>query len=524
MAQATESNGDHGAPAAEQLERAWSLRDSDPRRSEHLLSVAPGERAARAVVEGLLCFRRGEPAAALDHAVVANRLLASRPAGTWHHRLAGLLAAIHLDVGLFAAALDQLHQASALAEEMDDRAGVFDCHHRMGELLRVMHDHDGAAASLALAERYLDGSEERAAWLSVGRATLLAAKGDWGQAHHLVADAADASPPPEALTAAMHARAVLAASAAQLDRVDLARRALGAAVELASTVDRPVYGLLAIEAMLELRQGNLDAAQRLAKAAADAYRAADRRPPSHLAQLQADLAAAAGDYHTAHDVLRAAQDESIDRSARFRTKGRELQRFGHTSELRRQAEALKRVNEQLASSNRALLRLNHHVVELSARDPLTGLYNRRQLFLEAGVLLRLARRHGRPLSVAMVDIDRFKAVNDRYFHSTGDTVLREVGTLLTGGVRDSDLVGRYGGDEFVLLLPEVPRAGAAVLCERVRHSIASHGWDRVANGLGVTVTIGIAEAAEGESAEELLHRADERLYLAKSLGRNRVAS
>ena len=294
--------------------------------------------------------------------------------------------------------------------------------------------------------------------------------------------------------------------------------------ELNRDLDRSDPGLLHVDAKLALAAGDHTAAKQLASASADGFRSGDRRTPSEVTALLCGLATAVDDHRTAYELLREAEREQTDRAARYRALTSPPHLVGHATELRRQTASLKRSNAKLAASNRELRQLNDQAVELSARDPLTGLYNRRQLFLEVGLLLRLARRHGRPLSVAMVDIDRFKSVNDRYFHSTGDTVLEEVARLLSGGVRDSDLVGRYGGDEFVLLLPEVPKSGAAVLCERVRDTVARHDWSALADGLAVTVTIGIAEASAGESVEELLHRADQRLYLAKSLGRNQVAT
>jgi diguanylate cyclase (GGDEF)-like protein len=155
-------------------------------------------------------------------------------------------------------------------------------------------------------------------------------------------------------------------------------------------------------------------------------------------------------------------------------------------------------------------------------DPLTGLANRRFILTQLGGLVSGARRHGRALSIAVIDIDHFKAVNDRYGHPAGDEVLAAVTAALRGCLRAEDQLGRLGGEEFLALFPDADAGAAAVaarkLCAEVaRTSVAYEGEE-----LGVTVSIGWA-AWEGERPEELLRRADDALYAAKDRGRDRVA-
>ena len=154
-------------------------------------------------------------------------------------------------------------------------------------------------------------------------------------------------------------------------------------------------------------------------------------------------------------------------------------------------------------------------------DPLTGLSNRRFILTQLGGLVSGARRHGRALSVAIVDIDAFKAVNDRYGHAAGDRVLAAVTAALRGRLRAEDQLGRLGGEEFLALLPDADDAAAAVAAGKLCAEVARTKISYEGNDLGVTVSVGWAEWG-GEPANGLLRRADAALYEAKALGRDRA--
>lgn len=162
----------------------------------------------------------------------------------------------------------------------------------------------------------------------------------------------------------------------------------------------------------------------------------------------------------------------------------------------------------------------------ASRDSLTGLLNRRQF---DRVIEQAIGKAGiaNPLSVLMVDIDHFKKFNDEFGHPTGDSVLRLVASAMTQSVRDTDLVSRYGGEEFAIILPNTSLAHAVEVGERIRSSVMSRKLKRRSTGevLGVvTVSTGAALFHAGETSRELTERADECLYLAKSTGRNRTCS
>ncbi|MFC1748687.1 diguanylate cyclase [Pseudomonadota bacterium] len=162
--------------------------------------------------------------------------------------------------------------------------------------------------------------------------------------------------------------------------------------------------------------------------------------------------------------------------------------------------------------------------EMATHDGLTGLLNRRQFNLILQESIDRQARYGRPVSLAMIDIDHFKRVNDTYGHPAGDAVLVELAKRLARQARAIDRVCRYGGEEFVVLLPETDAAGASVFAQRLCDAMATEQWE-LGNGTQITVTVSIGIASCPEHASEplaLLTAADKALYTAKETGRNRI--
>jgi diguanylate cyclase (GGDEF)-like protein len=159
---------------------------------------------------------------------------------------------------------------------------------------------------------------------------------------------------------------------------------------------------------------------------------------------------------------------------------------------------------------------------MALRDSLTGLPNRRAFFQRASRSIDEALISATPASVLMIDLDHFKAVNDRHGHDVGDRVLRDFSTVLVGAARAADLPARLGGEEFGLFLPGTDANGALLVAERLLAALR----DRSAVSAGASVTlsasIGVAELMPGDSLESLLKRADEALYAAKANGRGRA--
>jgi diguanylate cyclase (GGDEF)-like protein len=175
----------------------------------------------------------------------------------------------------------------------------------------------------------------------------------------------------------------------------------------------------------------------------------------------------------------------------------------------------------------ATLRAGYHRAEahaqlmqsLATTDPLTGLPNRRALDDGLQAALAAAHRHAESVSVALIDVDHFKRINDRCGHATGDRVLVQLGHRLAADLRASDRLGRWGGEEFLLICGHTPLPAALELAERLRASVAGFGFG---HGEPVTVSIGVAQVRQGDDAQSLLQRADEALYRAKDAGRDRV--
>jgi len=188
------------------------------------------------------------------------------------------------------------------------------------------------------------------------------------------------------------------------------------------------------------------------------------------------------------------------------------------TEIHAVEEATKRLHASLVSNEAARRELEL----LANRDGLTGLINRRHFMLMAETELQRAQRYGRPIVVALGDLDYFKRLNDTYGHGAGDAVLRTFAALLSDSVRQSDLVCRYGGEEFAFLFPESSVEQARILVERFRLRFAEHDI-QLPDGLlvRVTLSIGLADASHCP-IEIALQRADFALYEAKRLGRNRV--
>ncbi|HKJ87990.1 MAG TPA: GGDEF domain-containing protein, partial [Gammaproteobacteria bacterium] len=158
----------------------------------------------------------------------------------------------------------------------------------------------------------------------------------------------------------------------------------------------------------------------------------------------------------------------------------------------------------------------------ATRDPLTGLFNRRALFRQARVELARALRNQRPVSMLLLDIDRFKRVNDRWGHPVGDRVLSHLAGILQRETRTEDLLGRYGGEEFLVLAVDAGRAGATALAERIREVVAEEPAPTRAGLLSYTVSIGVGVGRADQPLEELLQQADEALLKAKENGRDQV--
>jgi diguanylate cyclase len=182
------------------------------------------------------------------------------------------------------------------------------------------------------------------------------------------------------------------------------------------------------------------------------------------------------------------------------------------------------MRESLYKSGLALKEANKRIEELAELDDLTGSFNRRCIMHFLNDEIARAHRNNAPCSIALIDLDWFKRINDTNGHPTGDEVLRTFAITVFANIRGIDRFGRYGGEEFLLVLPDTSRETATHMLDRLRTIIADLDWSALSLGMQVTVSAGIATLDANETADSFLARADSALYKAKAQGRNRVAS
>lgn len=193
-----------------------------------------------------------------------------------------------------------------------------------------------------------------------------------------------------------------------------------------------------------------------------------------------------------------------------------------TDRAQAEAEAERSSRISLSKRYRALEVTAESLHHEATHDVLTGLYNRRELNRHLDIAHAEATSHNRRLYVAMLDIDHFKSINDRYSHVVGDRVLKQIGTLLNITSRDRDFAARFGGEEFIVVMGDITPQQAAMVAERLRQAIQDFDWKGVAAALQVTASLGVCDIAMSPNPVSGIAEADKLLYAAKAQGRNRV--
>jgi diguanylate cyclase (GGDEF)-like protein len=193
-----------------------------------------------------------------------------------------------------------------------------------------------------------------------------------------------------------------------------------------------------------------------------------------------------------------------------------------TKAFNRMSGELQRGREALKASYGRIEKQAEVLRELSTRDSLTHLHNRRYFDEQVAAIERNDGSDSAGTAIMLGDVDFFKRINDRFSHATGDSVLRQVGEILRKKTRRTDIVARYGGEEFVVAFTDITLEQAHALCEKLRKAIESHPWQRIEDGMQVTMSFGLALMTGDVTPAEALASADRQLYRAKSEGRNRV--
>jgi len=182
------------------------------------------------------------------------------------------------------------------------------------------------------------------------------------------------------------------------------------------------------------------------------------------------------------------------------------------------------LRESLYKRGLQLREAYQRIEEFAELDELTGSYNRRCIMRMLDDEIARADRSAAPLSLALIDLDWFKRINDSFGHPTGDEVLRTFAITIFANIRSFDRFGRYGGEEFLLLLPNTSRDEAHKMLDRLREIVEELDWTAFSPGMRVTLSAGVTAMAPNETAEAVLARADRALYAAKEDGRNKIAT
>jgi diguanylate cyclase len=244
---------------------------------------------------------------------------------------------------------------------------------------------------------------------------------------------------------------------------------------------------------------------------------------AELIRLVGELGVGAKDFRIVLEHCSGNLDE-VDSLEQFRELVRQM-----VEETRSMLETNRRFQDQLAGTSSDIDMLRQELAEIRqqvSQDPLTGVANRRAFDETLAKTIEMAAMEERSICLMMLDIDRFKEINDRHGHLIGDKVIKYVATTLKRLVRGGDFVARYGGEEFGIILDDTPEKGAIIVAENVRATIEQAMLKRTDTGdpIGtVTVSIGISRYGKGDTGESLLDRADRALYHAKQEGRNRVS-
>ncbi|MGH2859149.1 MAG: diguanylate cyclase, partial [Solirubrobacteraceae bacterium] len=505
----------------------------------HELGQALGDEqlCARALtLQAAVSLRRGDLDAALERVLEADHH-ADEDDHFGRAELAAIKAQLSLFTGSYAEALDHARLAVAAAEVAGDlelrvhaqrstcpvfaTLGVEDLRERIDRLLALTietGDHWEEAISrndlachlseigdLAGAEREIDRASQLALALGAGGRFALAVIRSTRADIHLLAGR-----PERALTDADRSLASLTEDG-EPD-----------AYVLAATVRAAVQARAAL--------GRLDDASRLGE---DSLARLGDRLPQMRSLILTTLAAAlrdAGRIEDAYDALERSAELEREAFRDLSSLQLRLERaLVQAGAARRQSAALAARNRQLAQAHAELERragqlevLQEELREQVERDWLTGVYNRRRLAKE---LDRLSReRLALPFSIAVLDLDRFKSINDRFGHAAGDQVLVRAAGLLCDVLRETDTVIRSGGEEFLVLMPQTGARAAATCCARISEAIRGESWERIAPGLSVTTSVGLACTRSRGDLEALIRLADQRLYEAKRTGRDRVVS
>jgi diguanylate cyclase (GGDEF)-like protein len=515
------------------------------RRALELLDGAGEARGRADVLNGIgnVHWRRGDYPEAMRMQLRALEMQRAQGDRAGEGYSLNALGNVSYHLGDYGQALDYYQDSLKLRQEIGDRVGVAYCLNNIGNIHGQMGESRLALEYMLQALSLKEGADPQAAGISMlNVGSAYADLGDDERALEYMQRAAvrlretggrDAEATCLRDIGKIYERRGDVERALECYRASLEiTRELGARVFEAETLIR--LGALRVrmgeadEGLADLR-GALETAAELG-ARPQVYAAHEALYEVH--QARGELASALEHFRAYHAAFREVFNAETNARIKSVLVRAEVQQAQREAEILRQKNdeltaAYDRVRQADEEKARLVARLREQAVELERQtreDALTGVSNRRHLDALLAVEWERALRFGRALTVAMLDLDRFKQVNDRFSHAAGDEVLRAVARILRENTRGVDVVARYGGEEFCVILVETRLDEGAQLCERLRARIQAHDWSEVRPGLAVTVSAGVAGLHEADAPDALLAAADVRLYAAKHAGRNRVCA
>ncbi len=538
-----------------ELERGYVILSEQPLRALALAQTvraaagktSDGRQLGRALaLEARVATRRGDLDAALSALLQAEPLLASCDAPDLLAEVAVAHARLAFYSGGYRDALERIEEAIAIADRYQLDRVRLDARNHLSLILGNMEVASGLEVAREVVELAVEldssyeevGGRNDVAYTLYERGELGEAAAEIELAIGLATSLGDDARYPLAYALGTRAdiRLVDGDAAAALADVDEVLRLL----EDGDDPDPYLYGVTH-----EVRMRCLVALGRVEEAIAAGQRGltvSDHAPPfvrGLLLRSLADVLRASGDHEEAYAAL--AEGFVLERAVIEQQASHRLalqQASLEVAAARREANALATKNvelEELVGELNAtkseleqrmgqLEELRDQLRDQADHDWLTGLKNRRWLARELPAIIGPGRRGSDGVAVALVDLDHFKSVNDRFGHDAGDRVLREVADLLTECVRDGDVVVRSGGEEFVVVMPATSREEALGCCERLRRALRERLWPELDGELSLTLSAGVVCADGPAESDEVLALADARLYQAKALGRDRIAA
>ena len=514
---------------ASEIESAWQLRDEQPKvaraKIQSILESLDDEhlKARCLTLLAFLTSRDNNFEEAVKQIYQARDHLERANDSLWTARLLNVFAVVHHEVGNKHHFLALMQQALKLAHKINDYDRLFAAYHDLGSFYQDQNP-DKAIEHFLKAKTYVTEYHQEA-FLSMSIGLLYGLKAEDELAELNLFNALKLAQENGNLRIESMVYLHLTTYFLKKNDFDLALAHNKKAIISRKKCDDSTAEEELQLAQIYFAKNDLMQAQTYAKHALEAFLASGHQvnlPQVYL--LMSQIYKTSGDFVKALESYEAYVNiQNKLNSEEQQKKQRVLEVLYETEALKREAQLLEEKNLELEQYIEQLKDLNEQVIELSIRDPLTFLYNRRYLFEQAENVLKQAKRYGRELTVAMLDIDHFKSINDRFFHKAGDQALIVLAGLLQNNLRDADIVARYGGEEFALLLPETALKDAALVCERLRKTIEDHDWSVVHPELKLTVSIGLASDISCQTIEELFTLADKQLYKAKDSGRNQLA-